>query len=168
MQRNLINSLLVMMIGGACLVSAPSGAETYKWTDADGKTHYSDQPPPASVKEPVTINPRKTSAPKTSTSPAAGEKGAKAAKPKTYVEQEAEFRKRKVEAAEREAAEKKKADEAAEKKQNCEQARGQLRTLQAGGRMTRINAKGEREFMTDAETAQETERGKKNVDSWCK
>jgi hypothetical protein len=168
MQRNLTNGLLLAMIGGAWLVAAPAGAETYKWTDADGKIHYSDQPPPANAKEQATIKQHKPSAPATSDSPAAGDKGAATAKPKTYVEQEAEFRKRQVEAAEREAADKKKADEAAEKKQNCEQARIQLRTLLSGDRLTRTNAQGEREYLSDAQIAQEIERGKKSVDAWCK
>lgn len=168
MQRNLTNGLLLAMIGGAWLVSAPAGAQTYKWTDADGKIHYSDRPPPANAKEPVTIKPRKSSAPATTASPPASDKGATAAKPRTYVEQEAEFKKRQVETAEREAADKKKAAEAAEKKQNCEQARAQLKNLQSGERITRSNAQGEREYMTDAQIAQEIERGKKTVDGWCK
>ena len=168
MQRNLINGLLLAMIGGAWLASAPSGAQTYKWTDTNGKVHYSDQPPPANAKEQVMVKPRKPSAPTTSTSPSTNEKGEKAAKPKTYVEREAEFRKRQVETAEREAADKKKIAEAAEKKQNCEQARAQLKSLQAGGRITRTNAQGEREYLSDAQVAQESERGKKAVESWCK
>ena len=168
MQRNLTNGLLLAIIGGAWLVSAPVGAQTYKWTDADGKIHYSDQPPPANAKEEVTIKPRKPSAPTTSAAPSASEKGAATARPKTFIEQEAEFRKRQVETAEREAAAKKKAAEAAEKKQNCEQARAQVKNLQSGGRMTRANAQGEREYLNDAQIAQEIERGKKTVDSWCK
>ena len=91
-----------------------------------------------------------------------------ATKAKTYVEQEADFKKRQVEAAEREAEEKKKAAEAAAKKQNCERARAQLRSLQSGGRVTQTNAKGEREYMNDAQIAQGIESEKKSVDSWCK
>jgi hypothetical protein len=34
-----------------CLVVLPVMAETYKWTDDNGKVHYSDQPPPAGVKK---------------------------------------------------------------------------------------------------------------------
>ena len=164
MQRHLIyiDWLLLALISGTWLVAAPAAAQTYKWTDAGGKVHYSDQPPPANVKEQVTVKPRKQPA------SAPTEKDAPAAKAKTYVEQEADFKKRQVEAAEREAAEKKKTDEAAEKKQNCEQARAQLRSLQAGGRVTRTNAQGEREYLNDAQISQEIERGKKSVDSWCK
>jgi hypothetical protein len=170
MQRHLINVnwLLLALMSSTWLIATPAAAQTYKWTDAEGKVHYSDQPPPANAKEQVTVKPRKQSAAAPTTAPAPTEKGAPAAKAKTYVEQEADFKKRQVEAAEREAAEKKKVAEAAEKKQNCEQARAQLRSLQAGGRVTRTNAQGEREYMSDAQIGQEIERSKKAVDSWCK
>jgi hypothetical protein len=165
MQRNLINGLLLAIIIGTGFVTLPTAAQTYKWTDADGKVHYSDQPPPANAKEQATIKPSKPSA---SAPTAAPDKGAPAAKAKTYVEQEADFKKRQVEAAEREAAEKKKAAEAEQAKQNCEQSRAQLKSLQSGGRQTRTNAQGEREYMDDAQIAQDIERAKKLVDSWCK
>ena len=113
------------------------------------------------------MKPRKPAASAPNTTSGTTEKAAPG-KAKTYVEQEAEFKKRQVEAAEREGAEKKKADEAAEKKRNCEAARTQLRGLQAGGRMTQTDAKGEREYMSDAQVAQEIERSRKAVDSWCK
>jgi uncharacterized protein DUF4124 len=163
-----IHWLLPALIIGIGLAAAPVSAETYKWKDADGKVHYSDQPPPANAKEETTVKPRKQSAPVQSAPAAPTEKGAAPAKPKTYAEQEAAFKKRQVEEAEREAAEKKKAAEAAEKKQNCDQARAQLKTLQAGGRVTRTNAQGEREYMNDAQIGQEIERAKKSADSWCK
>jgi type IV secretory pathway VirB10-like protein len=166
MQRNLINGLLLAMIIGTGFVALPAAAQTYKWTDADGKVHYSDQPPPANAKEQATIKPPKPSAPIAATVPT--DKGAPAAKAKTYVEQEADFKKRQVEAAESEAAEKKKAAEAEQNKQNCEQARLQLKSLQSGGRQTRTNAQGEREYLNDAQIAQDIERAKKIVDNWCK
>ncbi|HEX9449856.1 MAG TPA: DUF4124 domain-containing protein [Burkholderiales bacterium] len=169
MQRHLTNTtwLLLALVSSTWLVSMPAAAQTYKWTDADGKVHYSDQPPPANAKEQVTVKPRKPSAATPTTTdkdaPAAKAKG----KAKTYVEQEAEFKRRQVETAEREAAEKKKADEATEKKQNCDKARAQLRGLQAGGRVSQTNSQGEREYMSDAQIAQAIESAKKTVDSWC-
>jgi hypothetical protein len=168
MQRHLIDlhRLPLALLGALWLLSAPVTAQTYKWTDADGKIHYSDQPPPANAKEQVTVKPRKpsTSAP----NPAPAGNDASPAKAKTYVEQEAEFKKRQVETAEHEAEEKKKAADAAEKKQNCNQARAQLRSLQDGGRVTQTNAQGEREYMSDAQIGQAIESAKKSVDSWCK
>jgi len=39
--------LLIMLMSSAALVQA----ETYKWVDADGTIHYSDQPPPPSARK---------------------------------------------------------------------------------------------------------------------
>ena len=167
MQRHPIDlSWLLLALLSAAWLAAPAAAETYKWTDADGKVHYSDQPPPVKAKDETTVKSRKQSTP--ASAPATTDKGASPGKARTYQEQEADFKKRQVEAAERDAAEKKKADEAAEHKQNCEQAKAQLRTLQTGGRVTQTNAKGEREYMGDAQVNQEIERSKKAVESWCR
>lgn len=159
MQRCLNTGLIFTLLASMAFVALPCAAEMYKWTDAQGRVHYSDQPPPPDARK-STVKPAKPAA------PAAG--GRETAAPKTVAEQEAEFRKRRVEAAEREAAEQKAAQEEAEKKRNCEQAQGQLKALQAGGRLVRFNAQGEREYLDDAQAAQEIERATKSVDNWCK
>ncbi len=154
--------LLTTLVCG-CLLAMPALGELYKWTDAEGKVHYSDQPPPPNIKQPVVVKPRSpgpTAAPEAEGTPAAG--------PKTLVEQDAEFNRRRVEAAEREAAEKKAAKEASEKQKNCERAKIQLAGIQSGGRITRYNDKGELVYLGDAEIAQETARAKQAADSWCK
>jgi len=160
---HMITGLLTTLACG-CLLAMPALGDLYKWTDAEGKVHYSDQPPPPNVKQPITVKPRSpatpTAAPEAEGTPAAG--------PKTLVEQDAEFNRRRVEAAEREAAEKKAAKEAAEKKKNCEAAKAQLARVQSGTRITRYNEKGETVYLSDAEIAQETARAKQVVDSWCK
>jgi hypothetical protein len=162
MQCQVSNTVLLLAIVGVVISGAAIGAQTYKWTDAQGKIHYSDQPPPGDVKDPITVKtPRQTSA----ATPAG--KDAAPAKAKTYIDEEADFKKRQVEAAEREAAEKKKAADAAEKKQTCMQARSQLKGMQAGGRVTQTNAQGEREYMNDVQVGQEIERLKKLEASAC-
>jgi hypothetical protein len=163
-----VTGLIAAIVGGVFL-TLPAQAQTYKWTDPDGKIHYSDQPPPSTVKDESVIQRGKNAPPPAAATEGAPTDKAKNAAPKaaTPQEQEAAFRKRQVANAEKEAAEKKKADEVAEKKTNCDAAKGQLANLQAGGRITRNNAKGEREFMSDQEVAQEIERGKKTVASWC-
>ncbi len=149
-------------------VAGPTAAQTYKWKDADGKMHYSDQPPPAGAKDEVTVKRKPGAVPPAAAADPKDKGAAGAGKAPTYQEQEAAFRKRQVEAAEKEAAEKKKADELAEKKRNCEQARAQVATMQAGGRVTRVNAKGEKEYLSDSDIAQEVDRAKKAADTWCK
>jgi hypothetical protein len=170
------NRLLWLASGASLLLGfTMASAETYKWTDAEGKVHYSDQPPPSSVKEATTVSPKKKtsrSAPQPETSPAdanaAPADGNAAAKPKTYQEQDAEFKQRQVKAAEKEAEDKKKAAEAAENKRNCEQARANVTRLQEGGRIARANDKGETEYLDEQQIAQELAAARKIQDSWCK
>jgi hypothetical protein len=65
MQRHLTNPnwLLLAVVAGTWLAATPVAAQTYKWKDADGKIHYSDQPPPPEIKEPLSVKPRKSTAP---------------------------------------------------------------------------------------------------------
>ncbi|HVY07220.1 MAG TPA: DUF4124 domain-containing protein [Burkholderiales bacterium] len=168
MQRHPLKAAaFAAVVAAGCLYAALAGAQMYKWTDADGKVHYSDQPPPANAKAETTIKPRKGAAQPAAAGTDAKEAPAAANKTPTYQEQEAAFKKRQVEAAEKEAADKKKADEAAEKKQNCKQAKEQVANLQNGGRITKTNTKGEREYLGDAEIALELDKAKKSVSTWC-
>jgi len=162
MQCQVGNTVLLLAIVTAAISGAAISGQTYKWTDAQGKVHYSDQPPPDTVKEPITV---KTPHQAPTATPAG--KDSAPAKAKTYPDQEADFKKRQVEAAEREATERKKADEAAQRKQTCMQARLQLKSMQSGVRVTQMNAKGEREYMNDAQVGQEIERVKKIEASAC-
>lgn len=139
----------------------PSLAELYRWVDENGRVHYSDTPPPANAKTEKEV--KGTARPPTASEPAAPAGQA----PKSYVEKEAEFRKRQVEQAERDAAAKKAQQESAEKKRNCEQSRNQLAALKAGGRFVRYNADGEREYMDEQQIAQEISRAEKAVAGWC-
>jgi len=164
---------LLALVAGASLATLPAAAETYKWTDAEGKVHYSDQPPPASVKNPTTVTPRKKTsrsapAPQASSDTPTDSRPAPAAGPKTSQELDAEFKQRQVKAAEDEAARKKAELEAADKKKNCAQATANVKRLEEGGRLTRYNDKGEVEYLGDAEIASELARAKQIADSWCK
>src|SRR3954451_6345371 len=88
-----------------CLLAASASADTYKWTDEDGKVHYTDQPPPAAARKSETIKAVKV--PHAATPPAppadAGGKAPAATAPKSVTDQEMEFRKRKLQQAENEA-----------------------------------------------------------------
>lgn len=154
---------LRMAFACSFLLAMPAVGQVYKWTDAQGKVHYSDQPPPE-VKQPVTVKPRSPAAP----TEAPDAPGTPASAPKSYVEKDAEFNQRRVQAAEKAAMEKKAAKEAEEKKKNCELAKVQLARAQSGERITRYNEKGEIVYLSDSEVAQEAARTKQVADSWCK
>jgi hypothetical protein len=149
-----------------CLLALPAAAEMYKWTDEKGKVHYSDQPPPANAKTSETI---KVPTPQVA-APAAATPGAKPATggPKTAAEQEMEFRKRRLEAAEAEAKAQKDAQAAAEKKRTCDQATAQVTSLERGGRVTRPGPNGEQNYLTDQEIAGALVEARKAQATWCK
>ncbi len=146
-----------MMLFFLMLASASAFAELSKWVDADGKVHYSDQPPPPNVKAKTLRVSSEPAVP--AIAPAA---------PKTVAEQEAEFRKAqqmKKEAADKAAREQAKAEA---EKANCVAAQQNLRTLQEGVRMVEVDAKGERLYLDDEQRRQRIEKAMQNVNTYCK
>jgi hypothetical protein len=119
------------------MLAAPSvAADLYKWVDADGKVHYSDQPPPPTARSqarvPDALPPSDPDA------------------ARRLAEKQAELRK----AAEAQAdQDRKSADEASAAKQkqsSCAQARGRLQALRDGSPAYRYNEKGEQEMLDDS------------------
>jgi len=156
-----ILSLIVL----ALCATTSAYCDVYKWVDTDGTVHYSDQPAPGTIKEEQTLGIKSgtsgTDAPGT-------EKAApKSAGPKTYKEEDSEFRKRQVEAEEKAKKEQKALAEAKDAQQNCERARSSLQSLQTGQRVTVYNDKGDRAYLDDNARAQEIANTQKAVDFWC-
>lgn len=139
------------------LASANAFAGLSKWVDADGKVHYSDQPPPANVKA-KTLR---------VTSDAAAPASAPAV-PKTIAEREAELKK--AQQAKKEAAAKTAQEQARTEgeKTNCDAAQQSLRSLQEGVRMMEIDAKGERSYLDDEQRRQRIEKAQQNIKTYCK
>lgn len=145
---------LALLLAG--LVFSVSAEQINKWVDAEGKVHYSNQPPPAQVKSKVLdIKNQPLSGEEKSTTPSTADK-------------EMESRKRKAAEAEAKAKQEKTAADARQKEQNCNNARNNLRSLQEGGRMVQYNAAGEREIMDDSARQQAITEAQNSVDAWCK
>jgi hypothetical protein len=138
--RQPIDALLVactVAVTVATLQVAPATAALYKWTDANGRVVYSDQPPSGNVKAEVLGN-----APPPSNPNAV----------KDLANQDAEMKKRQLERAD----DAKKADkartDAARNQDFCVQARSQMAALQQSMVVLyRLNEKGERVVLDDAE-----------------
>jgi hypothetical protein len=153
---------LVLLIGFA--VQLPlNGQQLYRWVDENGRVQYSDRPPPPGARTQTEIKKK----PRTAPTPGASE-NQQAPAPKSYAEQDAEFRKRQVEKAEKEAKEQQERQAAAERQRRCSEARNQLAGLQAGGRIVRYNTSGEREFLDDKGRAEEVARTQKAIADLCK
>lgn len=143
------------------LTSPLTAAEISKWVDAQGRVHYSDQPPPGVVVKKIDPPPPPLPTPK-------AVKDALKSGPKTVAEKDLDYRKRKVDAEETAEKNKKSDAEAKLKLDNCTNAKASLRARQEGVRMFTLNEQGERVYPDDTERAQLVANAQKEVDSWCK
>lgn len=166
------------------LLSLPAQAQAqWAWRDSSGRTTYSDAPPPADVKPADILRqpPPPDNAPlpnaaangygsggpaNAATSPAAEPRKA-GPPPKTWAEQEADFRKR---LAERERARQKVQEEeeqVAARTSRCAQARSYVQTLDSGMRIMRPDDQGNRNFLDDAQRASERQKAQDSIDKNC-
>jgi len=161
----------------AALFSAPlaHAQAPYIWIDDKGMKQLSDQPPPPSVPPGRILrqprNAQVAPAPGAADDPAAtaaaptadsGKAAAddKAKRPPTLAERNADFNKRKAEAAE---AGQKAAQEAAQKSAaaaTCENARSDQLALESGIRMSTFDKDGQRSFLTEAQRAERSKQNK--------
>ncbi len=144
--------LIVLVL--ACAVAPLAAAALYKYVDKDGKTVYSDTPPPGVDAKPLNVI------------PSTGSGGGAASKAAVSLDKELE----KGRALEKDREKKKETEEKNAKiaEQRCEQAKDNLRTYTDGGRLFRYNAKGEREFLSDEEIEAARVKAQKDVDESCK
>ena len=144
----------------AMALSFAAFAQQYRWVDENGRVQYGDTPPPGVKATPL----RAPATPPAAAAPAAGTKSGKALTPS---EQEAEYRKRQLEA--RKAADKAAAvdRDSTQNKENCARAQEYLRGLESGQRQARVDSAGERYFLDDAQVAQETAKTRQAVQQLC-
>ena len=146
--------LLLVTLALAAASAGTASAALYKWTDAQGRIVYSDQPPAANVKT------EQLRAPPPAANPNAA---------KEFAQREAEYRKKQADAAEAAAKADKERVDGSKLVEACAQARGQLKQLSESQlAVYRYNDKGEREVLDD--DARGKERAKINAfirDSKC-
>lgn len=138
----------------------------YAWIDDRGIKQYSDMPPPSSVPDSRILKKRGSSA--TSSSAASNTSNTTPATPElSLAEKDAEFRKRKMEQAEKEKKANEEAIRAADKAKHCERTREYNRVLESGERIARTDKNGERSFLTDEQRAQEIRESRRTLND-CK
>lgn len=143
----------------ACTLPLAAAAQ-WQWLDKDGRKVFSDQAPPPDIAPARILKGPKGQAivPEAKTETAAAQPVSTALPRPSGTDKGLEERKNKAAAAE---AEQKKAEDAkvaAAKADNCNRARANKATYESGVRMIRMNAKGEREFVDDAQRADEVKR----------
>ena len=134
------------------LLSINAHGALNKWVDADGKVHYSDEPPPANVKAQTLSAPSAVS-------------GVPAQK--TIAEREAERKKAlktKEEAAQKDAQKQK--DELAKQK-NCAGAKANLSAFESNGPVATYNENGEKVILDTSARQQNIDEARKQISEFC-
>jgi Skp family chaperone for outer membrane proteins len=125
----------------AVAVALPAAAAVYKWTDANGRVVYSDQPPPDGAKAEQLQGPQPPANPHAV---------------REMANQEAELKKRQQERSKQSDDEARRRAEADQRTVACARAEAQIRTLGANQQVVyRLNEKGERVALDDATRVKE-------------
>jgi len=146
---------IALALALALALSPAAFAQLYKYTDKDGKTVYTDQPPANVESKPMRVQ----TAPPTAAPTAA---------PKTALDKDKELDKGRKDAV----ATAKKGDEVAKREadnaQRCADARGNYELYESGGRVAKRNAQGERVFLEQSEIDAEKQKARAVMDEACK
>ncbi|MEO8305355.1 MAG: DUF4124 domain-containing protein [Betaproteobacteria bacterium] len=145
---------------GACALAAalaaipmPAAAALYKWTDANGRVIYSDQPPTGNFKVEAINSPPPPANPNAV---------------KELAAKEAELTQKRVLRADEEAKATKARTESAQKKEQCAKMRGQIAMLASDQNQQilifRSNDKGQPVYMDDGSRRREREQ----LEAWVK
>jgi len=144
-----------IVIVACALVLAPlASAQMYKYVDKDGKTVYTDQPPPGAETRQMNVP-----------SSAIGNAPAPA---KTAVQQDKELQKARDKVKEGEKKSEEKEARARAEAERCNSAKAAYAQYQLGGRITKLDDKGEKIFLGDDEIDAARERARQQVDQYCK
>lgn len=147
------------------LLAAPAAAEMYKWTDAEGRVHFSDRKPDTSrpvqsieKPMPVPIGGAASAAPAAAASVSNTERMERQRRMADTLKEERE-------AAEAEAA--KARAEAEARAKRCNEIRDHARNAE-GRRLYRLDDKGERVYMNDAEHAAHLRQLQQGMNEACR
>ena len=134
--------------------------EVHVWKDAEGRTHYSDVPPPNTDAKKVEITVPASSG-------GSGVGSGTSAPRKSLAEREEDFRKRLAERKEKASKQEDEAKRQAELKAQCADARRQLEALDAGRRVAKYNEKGERIILDDDQRKAEADKIRSRLKKHC-
>jgi hypothetical protein len=179
LRLSLLRQLAVALL--ACFGLTAVASAQWAWKDETGRTVFSDEPPPPSVKPANIIRqpspqlpeePRDQPArpPEPVPAPAAAPPAAAVPPPPrpTLADQEQAFRKRMKDRADAERKQSEASAQAARDAEDCQRARGYLRMLDDGGRLVRTNPDGSREDVGADQRAGEVQRTREVIQRTCK
>lgn len=152
-----MNKLTIAALLSALLATPALADQFYKWTDAQGVTHYTQDPPPSTAKGTAEVKVQ-TRAPS----------GTEAAIQNLQKQREAatkamaEGKKDK----EQENAAPAKADKA-QYAERCKKLKSDLETMESHGRVTETNDKGEKRVLPDEEKTKRMDETRRQIKAFC-
>ena len=149
----------LVLLASLLALSPWATAQLYKWVDKDGKTVYSDQPPPNQDSRQLRLQSGTTAPTGTATATAA---------PKGFLERDKELEKTRKESREQGKKAEQTAKAAQDAEERCAAARSNLKVFEDGGRILKRSASGERVFLEDQEVETERQKARAAVDEHCK
>jgi len=151
-RRSRVVALIVMLCTGLGVVDSGYAKKVYKWTDADGITHYGDKPPGDSAQTEIRLRNPPAVDPSVNT---------RAQRTERLLDSFAAEREEKK-AARSAAAEKKK-----ERQAKCDKARETRQTYRDSAFIYTKDDSGQRTILNDDEHAQVLADAQAAVDEWC-
>jgi hypothetical protein len=146
------NRLLALALVLAA-ASVPACAQAYKWVDENGRTHFSDVPPPnGKPANRVTIRPQLPANPQASNS---------------TRDWRSQIQESNLHNAQQQAREEAAQRDRQVAESNCGTARGRLNGMQ-GSRIFRYNTKGEREYYDEEQRSAAIAAEQRRVDQYCR
>jgi hypothetical protein len=143
-----------MILAAIAAFALPAAqAQLYKYVDKNGKTVYTDQPPPEGESKQIRVQP--SSAP--SDVPAA----------KTAVQRDKDADKGRKDVAKKAEKDAKEAERQAKIQERCNYLKADLASYEGGVRLKRTNEKGEQEFMTDEQIESAKARSRAAMEEAC-
>ena len=162
---------LVFWCLSIALLSAPAHAEIYKWRDADGRTRYSDIPPPSNIKNEPMLGKK---IPKAPTQSATGNnadieqlKESAGSKPAAPLSKDEAAAKRAKDADAQKKTDQAKQAELKFRQDSCAAAKREFAMFNNGGRIVTTDANGERQYLGDDDIAKGKANAQQAMDKFC-
>lgn len=148
---------VLSLITVLCLVS-PLQAEIYKWTDEQGRVHFSDKPP---GKDALQYQLRKPVSPDSSSSPGSLSEAERRAKQRKLMES------LEADRFEKEQAAAKQKQQQAVRARNCQYARAELRASRDANLIYDYDSKGNKIYLSEAQKQKYLNSKYAAVRKWC-
>jgi hypothetical protein len=139
-------------------LNIPAHAEIYKWTDEQGRVHFSDKPPGENTSQYHLRKPASTSSSSNEVTPGDAERRIKQRKLMESLE---------ADRLEKEQAAAKQKQQQAARERKCQYARAELRASKNANLIYDYDAQGNRIYLNEAQKQQYLESQYAAVQKWC-